>query len=167
MAPFLNVFQSDGGNSSASLKQQKKNSSGSDQTSEDDFVSPSRTRNKPPADKRKPSAVSPRTTPASRQSLDRTAWLAASCDPRDDVREKERERWREFRERKKSNGSAVLQLRPPKPKQTPPEPSESDLMACYQINTRVTLPERCLNGAKKYGNLPASGGVWGRLKAGK
>ncbi|XP_056286927.1 sentrin-specific protease 7b isoform X2 [Pseudoliparis swirei] len=70
---------------SAERKQQKKNSSssGSDQTSEDDFVSPSRD-----------SVMSPR-----RRSLDRRAWLSNQMN---EVREKERKRWREFRGRKTS-----------------------------------------------------------------
>lgn len=133
------VFQSDRGNSPESLTQQKKNSSlsGSDETSEDDFVSPSRTRNKPSADKPLPkdvyrpsvSLVTPltpslRAAPDRRRSLDRTSWLAASSNLMDDLREKEREKWREFRDRKTSNRSAVLQLR----LRTPTEPSEYDLM---------------------------------------
>ncbi len=136
-------FQSDRGNSPESLKQQKKNSplSGSDETSEDDFVSPSRTRNKPSAGKSLPkdvcrpsvSSVTPltpllRTTPDRRRSLDRTSWLTASSNLMDDLREKEREKWREFRDRKTSSRSAVLQLRLRKPKQTPTEPSEYNLM---------------------------------------
>ncbi|XP_073318447.1 sentrin-specific protease 7b [Pagrus major] len=104
--------KSDTGNPPESLKQQKKNSS-----SEDDFVSPPRTRNKPsdhePVSKE---LCRPSVTPGGRRSLDRTAWLAASSNPR----EEERQRWREFREKKKSNRSAVLRLRLKKPKQTEP-----------------------------------------------
>ncbi|XP_051283897.1 sentrin-specific protease 7 isoform X1 [Dicentrarchus labrax] len=112
--------KSDGGNAADSL-------SGSDQTSEDDFVSPPRARNKPPADKspsrgaRRP-CVSSATTPDRRRSLDRTAWLAASSNLRDDVREKERQKWREFKEKTTSKRSAVLQLRLRNPKPTPTEP---------------------------------------------
>ncbi|XP_070786581.1 sentrin-specific protease 7b [Enoplosus armatus] len=121
--------KSNTGSSAESLKQQqqKKNSSlsGSDQTSEDDYVSPSRTRTKPSTDKSLPKDVrrssvssatlSPRTIPDRRRSLDRKSWLAArNINLRDDLRE--------FRERKTSNRSAVLQLRLRKPKQTTTEP---------------------------------------------
>lgn len=41
-----------------------------------------------------------------------------------DGRETDRQRWREFRERRTPYRSAVLQLRQKKPKQTPAEPSE-------------------------------------------
>lgn len=101
---------------------QKKNSS-----SEDDFVSPPRTRNKlsdhkpEPKEPRRPSV-----TPGGRQSLDRTAWLAAGRNPRGDPREEERQRWREFREKKTPNRSAVLRLRLKKPKQTPTETEPSE-----------------------------------------
>ncbi|XP_034403339.1 sentrin-specific protease 7-like isoform X4 [Cyclopterus lumpus] len=83
--------------------QEKKNSSssGSDQTSEDDFVSPARDT---------PSVISPR-----RRSLDRRAWLSKQMD---DVREKERKRWREFSGRKTSG----LRLYLKKPRSTPTEP---------------------------------------------
>ncbi|TMS01025.1 Sentrin-specific protease 7 [Larimichthys crocea] len=120
----------DRGNTPDSLKPQKKNSSlsDSDQMSEDDFTPLSRTRNKPSADEylpkdvRRPSlssdTLSPKTMPEKRWSLDRMSWLAASSN----LREKERQKWREFREKKMSNRSAVLQLRLRKPKQTPTEP---------------------------------------------
>ncbi|XP_070711769.1 sentrin-specific protease 7b [Pempheris klunzingeri] len=84
----------DGGNSPAAVKQQKKSRC-------------------PPS---RPSAGRPPPKAHERRSLDRTAWLAAAGDPR----EKERERWREFRERKAPIRSAVLRLRKPKP--TPTEP---------------------------------------------
>jgi len=86
------------------LQQQKKNSSssGSDQTSEDDFVSPSRD-----------SVMSPR-----RRSLDRRAWLSNQMN---EVREKERKRWREFRGRKTSGFHLHLK----KARTSPTEPSES------------------------------------------
>ncbi|KAI3366231.1 hypothetical protein L3Q82_010040, partial [Scortum barcoo] len=122
--------KSDRGNSPESLKLQKKNLSlsGSDETSEDDFVSPSKLRNKPsdkslPGDVHRPSAApSPSLTPIRRWSLDRTPRLASSSNSMEDLREKQREKWREFRDRKTSNRSAVLQLRLKKPKQTPTEP---------------------------------------------
>ncbi|KAM7365866.1 hypothetical protein PAMP_016759 [Pampus punctatissimus] len=86
------------------------------QNSEDDFLSPSRTRNKFSS-----SSVSS-TMPNKRRSLDRMSWLAASSNLRGNLREKERERWREFKERKTRNRSAVLRLQLRKPKQTPSEP---------------------------------------------
>lgn len=111
-------LQSDGGNAEEAPKPQKKNSSG---TSEYDFASPPRTRNiRGPS----PGTPSPRTTADRRRSLDRTAWLAAGGDLKEDPREKERQRWRQFREQKTSNRSAVLQLRQKKPKHAPTEPSE-------------------------------------------
>ncbi|KAG8004431.1 Sentrin-specific protease 7, partial [Nibea albiflora] len=116
------------GNTPDSLTPHKNSSlSSSDQTSEDDFTPLSRTRNKPsaeeylPKDVRRPSVssetLSPKTTPKRRRSLDRMLWLTAN-----DQREKERQKWREFREKKMSNRSAVLQLQLRKPKQTPTEP---------------------------------------------
>ncbi|XP_041822541.1 sentrin-specific protease 7b isoform X2 [Chelmon rostratus] len=108
--------KSDGGNAEEAPKPQKKNSSG---TSEYDFASPPRTRNiRGPS----PGTPSPRTTADRRRSLDRTAWLAAGGDLKEDPREKERQRWRQFREQKTSNRSAVLQLRQKKPKHAPTEP---------------------------------------------
>ncbi|XP_042260171.1 sentrin-specific protease 7b [Thunnus maccoyii] len=125
-------LKSDGRNSPESLK--NSSVSGSD----DDFVSPSRTRNKPSPEKPLPSSSSSSSsssvssvtagpsstaTPDRRRSLERTSWLAASSNLRGDPREKKRERWREFRERKKTpNRSAVLHLRLRKAKQTPSEP---------------------------------------------
>ncbi|CAK6979698.1 sentrin-specific protease 7b [Scomber scombrus] len=97
--------------SSSPLKQQKKNSSLSD--SEDDFLSPSRPRNKPSASSSSSSSVS-MVTPDRRRSLDRTLMQG-------DWREKERERWREFKARKTSK-SAVLHLRLRAAKPTPSEP---------------------------------------------
>nr|XP_046237742.1 sentrin-specific protease 7b isoform X2 [Scatophagus argus] len=128
--------KSDTGSSPEPLKQQKKNSSLSslDQTSDEDFVSPSRKTNKPsavkspPRDARRPSVSSAtlplRTTPDRRQSLGRTSRLGASSDLRDDPREKERQKWREFREKKTSNMSVVLRhrLRKPASAPTPTEP---------------------------------------------
>ncbi|XP_028255507.1 sentrin-specific protease 7-like isoform X1 [Parambassis ranga] len=102
------------------LKPQKKNPFvfGSDQTSEDDFVSPPRTRARLPA-LHSPSLSSSSVTtvkatsmPSRRRSLDRAPQPAASDLLKDDVREKERERWREFRERK----TRLLR----RPKQTEP-----------------------------------------------
>ncbi|XP_026217739.1 sentrin-specific protease 7-like isoform X2 [Anabas testudineus] len=116
------------------LKSQKRNSSlsSSDQTSADDFESPSTTRNNPPADKTPPCRLSssssaklvltPKTSPGPRRTLDRMSWLAASNSRTEDVREKERQRWKEFREKKLQNRSAVLRLRLNKPRQTPAEP---------------------------------------------
>ncbi|XP_037618619.1 sentrin-specific protease 7b isoform X2 [Sebastes umbrosus] len=104
-------------------EQQSSSPSGSDQTSEDDSVSPSRN---------KPAVMSPRTAGERRRSLDRTAWITAasssssdsqsqrssssSSDLLGDLREKERERWREFRERK----NTVLHLRLKKPTHSEP-----------------------------------------------
>ncbi|KAM7375608.1 hypothetical protein PAMA_014625 [Pampus argenteus] len=75
--------------------------------SEDDFLSPSITRNLS-------SSISP-ATPNKRTSLDRASWLAASGNLRGDLREKERKKWREFKERKTRNRSAVLRLQLSKP----------------------------------------------------
>ncbi|XP_076579425.1 sentrin-specific protease 7b [Chaetodon auriga] len=121
--------KSDAGNAQDASKQQKKNST---ETSEYDFASPPRSRNEPSADRPLPSGVRgpsqgtgtppSRTTADRRRSLDRTAWLAAGSDPKEDLREKERQRWREFREKKTSNRSAVLQLRQRKPRNAPTEP---------------------------------------------
>ncbi|XP_042369082.1 uncharacterized protein LOC121962839 [Plectropomus leopardus] len=116
--------KSDAGSSPEPLNQQQKKkspASGSDQDSEDVFTFPSRN---------KPSSTSLR-TPAGEgrgqgRSLERAPLLTAS-GLMEERREKERERWREFREKKKKNRSAVLQPRPKKPKQTPTEPSESNL----------------------------------------
>nr|XP_033471747.1 sentrin-specific protease 7b isoform X3 [Epinephelus lanceolatus] len=109
--------KSDTRRSPESLKQQRKISpvSDSDRTSEDDFLSLSRTTNKP-------SVTSLRTSTDRRRSLDRTACLATRSSLTDDLREKDRERWREFREKKKTYRSAVPHLRLKKPKQTPTEP---------------------------------------------
>ncbi|XP_049922254.1 sentrin-specific protease 7b isoform X3 [Epinephelus moara] len=109
--------KSDTRRSPESLKQQRKISpvSGSDRTSEDDFLSPSRTTNKP-------SVTSLRMSTDRRRSLDRKACLATRSSLTDDLREKGRERWREFREKKKTYRSAVPHLRLKKPKQTPTEP---------------------------------------------
>lgn len=99
-------------------------------SSEDKFLSPPRPRNKPSDHKPEPKEPHrPSVTPGGRQSLDRTAWLAAGRNLRDDLREEERQRWREFRKNNTSNRSAVLRLRLKKPKQTPAdtEPSEYSL----------------------------------------
>ncbi|KAM8721754.1 sentrin-specific protease 7b isoform 2-T5 [Acanthopagrus schlegelii] len=107
--------KSDAGNPPEPFKQQKKNSS-----SEDEFLSPPRPRNKPSDHKPEPKEPHrPSVTPGGRQSLDRTARLAAGRNLRDDLREEERQRWREFRKNNTSNRSAVLRLRLKKPKQTP------------------------------------------------
>ncbi|XP_045906320.1 sentrin-specific protease 7-like isoform X3 [Micropterus dolomieu] len=113
--------KSDSGSSPESLKQQQKSSvSGSDQTSEDDFVSPPRAGNKPlPKDVRRP-CCAPRSTPDARRGLNRTSWLVANNNLMEDLREKEREKWRAFREKKTANRSAVLQLRLRKPKAAEP-----------------------------------------------
>ncbi|XP_069377117.1 sentrin-specific protease 7b isoform X2 [Paralichthys olivaceus] len=95
------TFQSDRGKTVDSLQ---------NNSSEDDFVSPTRTlvhRTSPPASV---SSVMDR-----RRSLDRTAWTTMAAQ-REDVRERERRRWREFKDRK----SNLLRLR--KHKQTPAEP---------------------------------------------
>lgn len=117
------------------LKQQKNSStlSGSDQSSEDDFLVPSTTRNKPSAGKSPPSDIhrpssssSSRTlvpllrTPDRRRSLNRTVQLATNTNLTD-VREKERQRWTEFRERKLSNRSAIIRSQLKKPRQSPAE----------------------------------------------
>lgn len=80
---------------------------------------PSRIKNKPSTGK---SCVRDVSCPSS--MYNGRAWLAASGNLRDDLREKERQRWREFREKKTSYRSAVLHHRPSKPKHTPSEPSE-------------------------------------------
>lgn len=111
---FAGWFQSDTGSPPESpLKPQKKNSPVC-QT--------------PPSRVQRPSSVSAvlssKTTPDGRRSLDRRAWLGAVDD-----REKERERWRQFRETSRSGRPAVLrlQLRSPKARPSKPsEPSESD-----------------------------------------
>ncbi|XP_069577356.1 sentrin-specific protease 7-like isoform X2 [Brachyistius frenatus] len=109
--------QSDTGSSPESpLKPQKKKPSvsSSDQTSEDDFLSPSRTRTGPSAgptsDLCRPSSSSssessPRTTADRRHSLERV--------------EAERERWREFREKRRPTVPKI-RLRKPKPILTEP-----------------------------------------------
>ncbi|XP_071335662.1 sentrin-specific protease 7-like [Trachinotus anak] len=89
--------------------------SGSDQTSDDDFVSSSTNVVLRPSSSSP--VKSPKTTPDGRRNLNRMAWMAASGNLKEDVREKERQRWREFRERK-----TVLQLRLRTPKQSPAEP---------------------------------------------
>ncbi|XP_050921777.1 sentrin-specific protease 7b isoform X2 [Lates calcarifer] len=110
------------GKSDADKSPEKKNSclSGSDQTSDDDFVSPSRTLGRRPSSSSSSvsAVMSPGTTPGRRRSLDRTAWIAASSHLNEDVREQERRRWREFRERK----TRTLQPRPKRPRQSPAEP---------------------------------------------
>ncbi|XP_040888208.1 sentrin-specific protease 7b [Toxotes jaculatrix] len=60
-----------------------------------------------------------KTTPDRKRSLDRTVWMAASSNLKEDVREKKRQRWREFEKKK-----AVPHLRPKKHKLSPAEPSE-------------------------------------------
>ncbi|KAK2857239.1 hypothetical protein Q5P01_005974 [Channa striata] len=117
------------------LKPQKENSSlsGSDHTSDDDFVSPPRPRIKPSGGKSPPCRKSSsssvtsgklglmlRTTPDRKRTLDRTSWLAASSNLIQDVREKERQRW--FRDRKTPIRSAILQMRLKKPRETQTEP---------------------------------------------
>ncbi|XP_067357180.1 sentrin-specific protease 7b isoform X2 [Channa argus] len=122
----------------SSLKPQKENSSsfsGSDQTSDDDFASPPRPRIKPSASKTSPSRTSSsssltsvklgltlRATPDRKRTLNRTSWLAANSNLKQDVREKERQKWRDFRDGKTPNRSAVLRLRLKKPGETPAEP---------------------------------------------
>ncbi|XP_037319101.2 sentrin-specific protease 7 isoform X2 [Pungitius pungitius] len=81
---------------SAERKKKNSSSSGSDQTSEDDFVSSTMTQR--------------------RRSLGRGAWFGSS--QMEDVRERERRRWKEFRERKTSS----LHLHLKKPRNTPTEP---------------------------------------------
>ncbi|XP_062236282.1 sentrin-specific protease 7b isoform X2 [Platichthys flesus] len=78
-------------------------------SSEDDFVSPSRTV------VHTTSGPSSDTERDGGRSLDRTAWTALAAQ-REDVRERERLRWREFTDRKSNS----LRLR--KHKQTPAEP---------------------------------------------
>uniref|UniRef100_UPI0037E7E45B sentrin-specific protease 7b n=1 Tax=Semicossyphus pulcher TaxID=241346 RepID=UPI0037E7E45B len=96
--------KSDDGNS----PEKKKNSS------EDHFLSLFR-----PTDKslQRPSVST--VAPDRRRNLDRTSWLAASSNLPDDVTEKKRQTWSEFRERK-AKRSAVLQLRLKKHRQTEP-----------------------------------------------
>ncbi|XP_053170772.1 uncharacterized protein LOC128354579 [Scomber japonicus] len=101
--------------SSSPLKQQKKKNS-SLSGSEDDFLSPSRPTNKPSSSSSSSSSSSVSTvTPDRRRSLDRK-WMP------EDWREKERERWREFKARKTTSKSAVLHLRLRRAKPTPSEP---------------------------------------------
>lgn len=105
------------------LKQQKKNSSPSttSESSDEDFLSPHRTKTKPPPSHSR-SAVStatPTRTPPSRRARPST-----SSHDRDDLREEERQKWRKFREKKTSQRSAVFRLHPRKPRQNPSEPSE-------------------------------------------
>ncbi|XP_034460174.1 sentrin-specific protease 7b isoform X1 [Hippoglossus hippoglossus] len=71
-------------------------------SSEDDFVSPTRTV------VHRTSVPSSDTETDGRRSLDRTAWTAMAAQ-REDVRERERLRWREFTDRK----SNMLRLRTP------------------------------------------------------
>lgn len=125
------LFQTDRGNSEALKPQQQKNSSSSssDQKSEDDFVSPPRIRIKLSADKRRLSdarrpSVASATPTLSMTSPVRRASLAISLGS--DPGEKERQKWRAFREKKTSSRSAVLQLRQKRCKQSPTEPSEYD-----------------------------------------
>ncbi|XP_054479843.1 sentrin-specific protease 7b [Anoplopoma fimbria] len=93
------------------VEQQKKNSSssGSDQTSDDDFVSPPSNTS---------SVMSSSTAASRRRGLDRRAWLAAGSSQMEDVREKERKRWREFRGRK----TRGLHLHLKKHRDAPTEP---------------------------------------------
>lgn len=104
---------------SVSLKQQKiLSSSDPNETSDDDFVFPHRTM----SDSSRPcssSSVSPvKVLPSPKKTPDRRQYL----DLKKDVLETQRDRWRQFRERK--TRSSELHLRLKKPKQTPIEPSE-------------------------------------------
>ncbi|XP_047432646.1 sentrin-specific protease 7b isoform X2 [Mugil cephalus] len=92
------------------VKQKKSSSSvsGSDPASEDDFLSPSRTRL--PAAKARPSSSSVSTSEPRTPRTPRTP---------EDVRERQRERWREFRERR--TRLEVLK-KPRKQNQNPTEP---------------------------------------------
>ncbi|XP_056226671.1 sentrin-specific protease 7b isoform X2 [Seriola aureovittata] len=107
------------GKSDSPLKRHNSSVSGSDHTSEDDSVSPStNVVHRPPSSSSSSSSVSSVTAPDRRRSLDQTAWKASGSNLMEDVREKERRRWREFRERKTN-----LQLRlRRKPRQSPAEP---------------------------------------------
>nr|XP_020515333.1 sentrin-specific protease 7-like [Labrus bergylta] len=82
-------------------------------SSQDDFLSPCRLKHK---DLHRPSIST--ATPDRRSTQDRTSWHAASSDQQDDLRERERKRWSDFRDRKRMKTPTVLQLR----KQTPTEP---------------------------------------------
>uniref|UniRef100_A0A1A7XX70 EFR3 homolog Ba n=1 Tax=Iconisemion striatum TaxID=60296 RepID=A0A1A7XX70_9TELE len=109
--------ESDG--KSDAVKQQKKNlsSSSPDETSEDDFLSPSRAKLRSSFTHR-PSSSSPvspvkvlTVKPSNRRQVP---------ELNDDMMETQRDRWTTFRERK--NRSAVVHLRLKKAKQTPSEP---------------------------------------------
>lgn len=115
--------------SESSLKPQKNTLclSSSDQSSEDDFVSlPCSSSSSTSVS----SAKSPRTMPGSKRTLDRTSWLSPSNNPREDVSERERQRWKEFREKKMLNRASVLGLRLKKPQKSQTEPSESKEKLC-------------------------------------
>lgn len=101
-------------------------------SSDQDFVSPPQTRNKTLGDRilssnfQKQSVslsyvvsttLSPSQRQDRRQSLNRTPLLSTSSDLRDDRREMERQRWREFKEKTYSR-SLSLHLRMKRPKQT-------------------------------------------------
>ncbi|XP_024859332.2 uncharacterized protein LOC112450165 isoform X2 [Kryptolebias marmoratus] len=109
---------------SKAIKQQKKNSSSPepDETSEDDFISPLRTSlrgsdsHRPSSSSSSSSSVSLVKTPSQRKTPDRRRCL----DLKEDVMETQRDRWRQFRERK--TRSSVLHLRLKRPTQTPSEP---------------------------------------------
>ncbi|XP_041637977.1 uncharacterized protein LOC121506299 [Cheilinus undulatus] len=140
---------------------EKKNSS------EDDFLSPPRLRirlsaQKPPHKDlhRPPISLA---TPDRRRSLDRTAWRNASSNPQDDPGERERKRWSEFRERKRTKTPTVLQNRPKKQeRQNPTEPivlssedeedgeDEGDRVQKTPQRT-ITGPESCLRNSEKRG----------------
>ncbi|XP_013876170.1 sentrin-specific protease 7b isoform X2 [Austrofundulus limnaeus] len=102
--------------SSKDVKHKNLSSSEPNQTSEDNLVSPHRTM----SDSSRPcssSSVSPmKVLPSQRKTPDRRQYL----DLKKDVLETQRDRWRQFRERK--TRSSDLHLRLKKPKQTPIEP---------------------------------------------
>lgn len=93
-------------------------SSGPDETSEEEFVSPSRTRT---SESSRPSSYS-----SMRKSMPRRAASRGQpVDQKEDVMETQRDRWRRFRERK-TRPAAAPHLRLKKPRPAPSEPSESD-----------------------------------------
>ncbi|XP_076022069.1 sentrin-specific protease 7b isoform X2 [Genypterus blacodes] len=100
-------------------------------SSDQDFVSPTKTRNKTSGDtflssnsQKQPVSlsyvVSTTLSPSQRQdrSLNRTPLLSTSRDLRDDQRETERQRWREFKERRTYSRSLSVHQRMKRPKQT-------------------------------------------------
>ncbi|KAM6957997.1 sentrin-specific protease 7b [Tautogolabrus adspersus] len=95
-------------------------------SSEGDFLSPCRPRLKLAAEKPlhkdlcRPSISA--AMPDRRSAPDRMSWHAASSDPQYDLRERERRRWSDFRDGKRTKTPTVLQLQAKKRKQTPTEP---------------------------------------------